>query len=217
MAPSRADILAGLADAVVQMDEERAVALAHAALAAGIEAYQAVTDGLSKGMAIVSDKYEREEYFVPEILMCADALYAALAVLRPHLKVESSATPAKIVIGVVEGDIHDIGKSIVKLMLETAGFEVHDLGRDVPPRAFVDKALEVGAHVIAMSTLMSITLRSMRRVIELLNQEGLRDRFKVIVGGGPLSASLAEQMGADAYGESAAEAVRIAQRLTGRS
>jgi corrinoid protein of di/trimethylamine methyltransferase len=212
----RKEILAGLADAVVQMDEKRAVELAQAALDAGIEAYQAVTDGLSKGMAIVSDKYEREEYFVPEILMCADALYAALEVLKPHLKADRAAAPAKIVIGVVEGDIHDIGKNIVKLMLETAGFEVHDLGRDVPVRAFVDKAKEVGADIIALSTLMSITMRGMRRVIELLEQEGLRDRFKVIVGGGPLSPSLAEQMGADAYGESAAEAVRIAQRFVAR-
>jgi len=212
----RKEILADLADAVVQMDEKRAVELAHAALDAGIEAYQAVTDGLSKGMAAVSDKYEREEYFVPEILMCADALYAALEVLKPHLKADRAAAPAKIVIGVVEGDVHDIGKNIVKLMLESAGFEVHDLGRDVPPRAFLDKAKEVGADIIALSTLMSITMRGMRRVIELLAEEGLRGRFKVMIGGGPVTASFAEQIGADAYGATAAEAVRIAKRLSQR-
>lgn len=215
MALSREQILAGLAEAVVQMDEGRAVELAHAALDAGIDAYEAIMEGLAKGMNVVSGKYEREEYFVPQILMCADAMYAALGVLKPHLSADRVATRAKVVIGVVEGDIHDIGKNIVALMLEAAGFQVFDLGRDVPVRNFVEKAKEVGADIIAMSTLMSITMGGMRRVIELLKEEGLRDRFKVMIGGGPISASYAEKIGADAYGESAAEAVRVAQALTG--
>ena len=215
MALSREQILAGLADAVVQMDEARAVELAHAAIAAGMDAYEAISQGLSKGMDVVSCKYETEEYFVPEILLCSDAMYAALDVLRPHLKVDPTATPAQVVIGVMEGDIHDIGKNIVKLMLVAAGFEVHDLGRDVAPRAFVDKAKEVGADIIALSTLMSVTMGGMREVVELLVQEGIREDFKVIVGGGPVSASFAAQIGADAYGESAAEGVRIARELVG--
>ena len=212
---NKSEILAGLASAVVEMDEKRAVELARAAIDAGIDAYEAISQGLSKGMDVVSCKYETEEYFVPEILLCSDAMYAALDVLRPHLKADPSATPAKVVIGVMEGDIHDIGKNIVKLMLVAAGFEVHDLGRDVAPSAFVEKAKEVDADIIALSTLMSVTMDGMRKVVEILVQEGIRDHFKVIVGGGPVSASFARQIGADAYGESASEAVKIARDLVG--
>jgi corrinoid protein of di/trimethylamine methyltransferase len=212
---NKSEILAGLASAVIEMDEGRAVELAQAAVDAGIDAYEAISQGLSKGMDVVSAKYETEEYFVPEILLCSDAMYAALDVLRPHLKVDPTATPAKVVIGVIEGDVHDIGKNIVKLMLVAAGFEVHDLGRDVAPRAFVDKAKEVEADIIALSTLMSVTMDGMRKVVELLVREGIREDFKVIIGGGPVSATFAKQIGADAYGESASEAVRIARDLAG--
>jgi len=212
---NKSEILAGLASAVVEMDEKRAVELAQAAVDAGIDAYEAISQGLSKGMDVVSCKYETEEYFVPEILLCSDAMYAALDVLRPHLKVDAAAEPAKVVIGVMEGDVHDIGKNIVKLMLVAAGFEIHDLGRDVAPRAFVEKAKEVGADIIALSTLMSVTMDGMRKVVELLVREGIREDFKVIIGGGPVSATFAKQIGADAYGESASEAVRIARDLAG--
>jgi corrinoid protein of di/trimethylamine methyltransferase len=212
---NKSEILAGLASAVVEMDEKRAVELARTAVDAGIDAYEAISQGLSKGMDVVSDKYEREEYFVPEILLCSDAMYAALDVLRPHLRVDPTARPAKVVLGVMEGDVHDIGKNIVKLMLVAAGFEIHDLGRDVAPRAFVEKAKEVGADIIALSTLMSVTMDGMRKVVELLVQQGIREDFKVIIGGGPVSASFAKEIGADAYGESAAEGVRIARELVG--
>jgi len=215
MSDRKAGILAGLADAVINMDEDRAVALAHEALAEGIDAYEAVTEGLSRGMDVVSEKYEQEEYFVPEILLCSDALYAALEVLKPHIKPESAGAPAKVVIGVMEGDTHDIGKNIVKILLSAAGFDVHDLGRDVPVERFVSEAQAVGADLIALSTLMSTTREGMHRVVRGLEEAGVRDRFKVIIGGPPVSHAFAREIGADAYGANAADGVRLARELVG--
>ena len=150
---------------------------------------------------------------VPEILVCSDAMYAAMDILKPHVKLESVGTPARVVIGVVEGDIHDIGKNLVKIMLEGAGFEVFDLGRDVPLQNFVAKAEEVNADIIGMSTLMSTTMGGMKGVMDVLEKEGLRSKYKVMIGGGPIWQSYANKIGADAYGNDASEAVRIAKRF----
>ncbi len=213
MSRQKGAILKELVRSVVEMDEEGAVKAAEEALEFKIDAYEAIMEGLAKGMEIVSDKYEREEYFVPEILICSDAMYAAMDILKPQIKPESVGTPAKVVIGVVEGDIHDIGKNIVRIMMEGAGFEVFDLGRDVPLRNFISKAEEVDADIIGMSTLMSTTMRGMKDVIEILEEEGLRDKYKVIVGGGPISLSFADKIGADGYGDDASEAVRMAKKF----
>ncbi len=212
----REEILNRLAQSVVEMDEEGAKKAAEDALKAGIDAYEAIMKGLTKGMEIVNDKYEKEEYFVPEILMCSDAMYAGLEVLRPHLKAEKVSHKAKVVIGVVEGDTHDIGKNLVKMMLETAGFEIYDLGRNVPLQSFVDRALEVDANFICMSTLMTTTMDGMKEVIDLLKEKNVRDRFIVMVGGGPISQSFADNIGADGYASNAAAAVRKAKELLER-
>ncbi len=209
-ATRRDEILAGLAAAVDAMDEPGAVRWAKEAIAAGLDAYEAITQGLAKGMQVVSDKYDTGVYFVPEILLCADAMYAAIDVLRPHLRVQGRGSRVPVIIGVIEGDIHDIGKNIVRLMLDAAGFPVHDLGNDVAVSAFVDKAREVGEGIVAVSTLMSTTMPGMGRLVEALKRAGLRDAFKVMIGGGPLSAAFAEKIGADAYGTNAMEAVRLA-------
>ena len=209
-AARRDEILAGLAAAVDAMDEEGAVRWAKEAIAEGLDAYEAITQGLAKGMQVVSDKYDTGVYFVPEILLCADAMYAAIDVLRPHLRVQGRGSRVPVIIGVIEGDIHDIGKNIVRLMLDAAGFPVHDLGNDVAVSAFVDKAREVGEGIVAVSTLMSTTMPGMGRLVEALKGAGLRDAFKVMIGGGPLSAAFAEKIGADAYGANAMEAVRLA-------
>ena len=181
---SKQDILAELANAVVEMDEEGAQAAAKAAVAAGIDAYEAITQGLVKGMNIVGDKYEDQEYFIPEVLLCSDAMIAGLEILRPHLPKDYNQDAEKIVIGVVRGDTHDIGKNLVKIMLEAAGFEVYDLGRNVPLQAFVDKAQEVGATIVAMATLMTTTMEGMRVVVEELEKRGMRDKVTVMIGGG---------------------------------
>lgn len=210
---TREDILQGLADAVVDMDEDRARELAEASLALGMEAYDTIMHGLAVGMEVVSRKYDEEEYFVPEILLCSDAMYAALEILRPHLKPGETGGGGTVVIGVISGDIHDIGKNIVKMMLEGAGLQVHDLGRDVPVQRFVDEAERLNADLIAMSTLMSTTMEGMRQVIEELKRRGIREKYNVIVGGGPLSKDFAMKIGAEAYGRDASEAVRIAREL----
>ena len=206
----RQEILAALAGAVDQMDEEGAVRWAKEALAAGLDPYETITQGLSKGMETVSQKYDTGIYFVPEILICADAMYAAIDVLKPHLQGGGAAARTPVIIGVIEGDIHDLGKNIVRLMLDAAGFPVYDLGRDVAVARFVAKAREFQRGLIAVSTLMSTTMPGMGRLVGELQRVGLRDSFKVMIGGGPLSSAFARKIGADAYGQNAMEAVRIA-------
>jgi len=205
---TKQDILQELADAVIEMDEDIAKKMAQTAIDTGIDAYEAITEGLVKGMQIVGDKYEQQEYFIPEVLLCSDAMVAGIEVLQPYLPVNEKKTVEKVVIGVVQGDTHDIGKNLVKIMLETAEFEVHDLGRNVPLQSFVDKALEVGASVIAMATLMTTTMEGMGIVVKELEKRGVRDKFTVIIGGSPISQAFADEIGADLYATDANVAVR---------
>jgi corrinoid protein of di/trimethylamine methyltransferase len=214
MSGKKEDLLKKLADAVVDMDENLTVTTAHESLAEGVDAYEAIDGGLSRGMERAGQLFEEEEYFIPELLMCSDAMYAGLDVLKPHLKT-AGEKKGTVVIGVIEGDTHDIGKNMVRIMLETGGFEVHDLGRDVSPRAFVDKAKEVNATIIGLSTLMTTTMEGMGQVVRLLQEENIRDRHKVMVGGGPISPGFARKIGADGYAINAAEAVKVARELAG--
>lgn len=203
-----------LADAVVDMDEDRAVATAETVVAAKIDAYEAIEKGLSAGMERAGELFDEEEYFIPELLMCSDAMYAGMDVLKPHIRQDAVAEKRRVVIGVIEGDTHDIGKNLVKIMLETSGFDVTDLGRDIPPARFVDTAREIDADIIALSTLMTTTMDGMGEVVRQLKDQGIRDSFKVIVGGGPISQGFADRIGADGYAVNAADAVRLARRLT---
>lgn len=210
-------ILKRLADAVVQMDVDQAVAEAKSAIQSGLDPYAAIEKGLAAGMEEAGRLFEEEEYFIPELLLCSDAMYAGLDVLKPHLTRADASSRAKAVIGVIEGDTHDIGKNLVKIMLETSGFEVFDLGRDIPPQQFVDKAKEVGADLIAISTLMTTTMEGMAEVIRLLQHQGIRQQHKVMVGGGPISQSFADRIGADGYAPNAASAARLAKSLITQS
>jgi corrinoid protein of di/trimethylamine methyltransferase len=207
----------GLSDAVVEMDEDRAARLSREAIANGVDAYEAIDKGLVHGMMRASRLFEEEEYFIPELLLCSDAMYAGLALLQPHLRRDARQVKRKVVIGVVEGDTHDIGKNLVKIMLDASGFEVIDLGRDIPPQRFVEEAVERGADVIALSTLMTTTMDGMAEVIRLLDGAAVRGRFKVMIGGGPISQGFADRIGADGYSANAAEAVRLAKRLVGEA
>ncbi|ATW27796.1 corrinoid protein [Candidatus Formimonas warabiya] len=210
---SKEKLLQDLSDAVVNMEEEKVVTAARRYAENNFDAYEGIDLGLACGMNRASKLYEEEEYFVSELLLCSDAMYAGLDVLRPYLKRKNDPAKHKAVIGVVQGDTHDIGKNLVKIMLETAGFDVVDLGRDVPPLDFVNKAKEIGADLIALSTLMTTTMDGMKEVIEILVEENLRDRFKVIVGGGPISRNFAQLIGADGYAPNSAEAVVLAKAL----
>ncbi|MDR1943718.1 MAG: corrinoid protein [Synergistaceae bacterium] len=212
-----ADLHKKLSDAVVNMEEEETAALSEEVVSNGYDAYEAIDMGLASGMERAGVLFEEEEYFIPELLMCSDAMYAGLDVLRPHLPRDNSAGRLKMVIGVVEGDTHDIGKNLVKIMFESAGFEVIDLGRDIPPEVFVEKAIEHEVDLIGLSTLMTTTMKGMGRVVELLKVRGARERCKVMVGGGPISQSFADRIGADGYACNAAEAVRLAKELCVKS
>ena len=214
MSKSKEILFGELSEAVVNMDEQETVTLSNEVIQGKVDAYEAIDQGLSAGMERAGKLYEEEEYFIPELLMCSDAMYAGINILKPHIRTEGLGEKHKVVIGVVEGDTHDIGKNLVKIMLETAGFEIIDLGRDIPPQDFVNKAKEAGASIIALSTLMTTTMEGMAEVIRILKRENIRDRFKVIIGGGPISQSFADKIEADGYSVNAADAVRLARRLT---
>lgn len=213
MSQSKEELYKKLADAVVEMDEDEAVEVSNEVISKNYDAYEAIDKGLSQGMETAGKLFEEEEYFIPELLMCSDAMYAGLDILKPHIKSDDSEVKHKVVIGVIEGDTHDIGKNLVKIMLETSGFDVIDLGRDVPPSTFVNKAKEERAEVIVISTLMTTTMDGMAEVIRILQKENIKENFKVMVGGGPISQSFADKIGADGYSVNAAEAVRLARRL----
>lgn len=176
-------------------------------VAVGVKPYEAIMEGLAKGMEVVGEKFEAKEYFLPEVLMSADAMYAGLNVLLPLLPKKEARKKKTVVIGVVEGDVHDIGKNIVKAMLMASGYRVVDLGRDVPTDEFIKRAKEEGAQVIAMSTLMTPTLLSIETVEEKLKVEGLKGKIKTIIGGGSVSEDWRARFGSDAYGKDAMEAV----------
>ena len=207
------ELLNRLAAGVRDMDEDLAVEASHEALKNGMDALTAINLGLVAGMNQAGRLYEEEDYFVPELLLCSDAMYAGLDILGPHVKKQADTQKYKMVIGVVEGDTHDIGKNLVKLMMEVADFEMHDLGRDVPPAAFVDKVKETGAEIVCLSTLMSTTMDRMGDVIELLKREGLREQVTVLVGGGPISQAFADRIGADGYSENAVGAVKLVKDM----
>ncbi|MCB2294843.1 corrinoid protein [Clostridium algoriphilum] len=213
MSINKQELYKKLADTVVDMDEEETVNICNQVISENLDAYEAIVNGLSVGMDQAGKLFDEEEYFVPELLLCSDAMYAGLDVLKPHLKAKDSKDKQKVIIGVVEGDTHDIGKNLVKIMLETAGFDIVDLGRDVPPATFVEKAKEEKAKIIVISTLMTTTMEGMSEVIEILNKENIRENFKVMIGGGPISQVYADKIGADGYSINAAEAVKLAKRL----
>jgi corrinoid protein of di/trimethylamine methyltransferase len=205
-----------LADAVVDMDEDAAADLSQQAIDQGLDAFDAIDKGLARGMSRAGELFEEEEYFVPELIICADAMNAGIAILKPHLKPDAVAERHRAVIGVIEGDTHDIGKNLVRIMLESSGFEVLDLGRDISPKTFVDKAVESRSELILVSSLMTTTMDGMAEVIRILKDRGIRDQFKVAVGGGPVSQAFADRIGADGYSKNAAEAVRLCRNLVGK-
>jgi 5-methyltetrahydrofolate--homocysteine methyltransferase len=165
-------------------------------------------------MGEVGRMFECEEYYVPELLLSARAMKAALDPLRPLLAATGTQAAGKVVIGTARGDLHDIGKNLVASLLEGGGFEVMDLGTDVPPEKFVEAVKASGAGLVAISALLTTTMPGMRNTIEALQRAGIRDRVKVMVGGAPVTRQFAEQIGADGYGENASAAVTLARRLT---
>lgn len=182
------------------------------ALEAGEDPRVILNDGLLSGMMIVGEKFKNNEVFVPEVLIAARAMNAGLSILEPKLVEIGNESVGKAVVGTVKGDLHDIGKNLVGMMLKGAGFEVIDMGVDVDPAGFIDKAEEVGADVIVMSALLTTTMPAMSTVIEELNERGIRDKYIVMVGGAPVTAGFAEQIGADHYTADAVSCAEAAKK-----
>ncbi len=210
----QAEILERLKNGVIEYDEDGVARTAGEALAEGMDPYKAVMDGLAAGMDVVGQYFAKGEYFVPEVLMCADALYAGLHLLKPHIKMDpATMVKGTVVIGTVEGDIHDIGKNLVKMMFEVAGFTVHDLGRDVPLDSFVDKYMETDADIICMSAMMTTTMIGMPVVIEKVRAKN--PRAKIMIGGAPINEDIASKWGADGTGKDAPNALQEALNMIG--
>jgi 5-methyltetrahydrofolate--homocysteine methyltransferase len=193
------ELLDQLKDYLQKGDSQQVSLLTQKAVDEGVEVRAVLDDGLITGMNIVGAKFKEHQIFLPDVLMAAKAMYAGMDIIKPLMIKEGIPTIGKVVIGTVHGDLHDIGKNLVGIMLKGAGFEVVDLGRDVPAEKFVEAAAESGAKVIGMSALLTTTMPVMKKVVELARESGLYDKVKIIVGGAPLSSEYAEQIGAHAY------------------
>jgi len=200
-------------EAILNGDDRSAAEVAREALADGVDPKDLIDQGMIPAMAEVGQRFEDEVYFVPELLLSARAMKGALELLRPHMVEQGSPSVGRVVLGTVQGDLHDIGKNLVAAMLEGAGFEVHDLGTDVSPQQFVNAVKEHDATLVGLSALLTVTMPSMKNTIDALSEAGLRDRVKVLVGGAPLSKDYAEEIRADAYADNASAAVRVARQL----
>ena len=214
------EILRKMSEAVLNFDSVAAVDAAREAVALKIDPVKAIEGGLAKGLREIGDRFERGEMYLPHLILGADAMEAAVKVLEEHVSKEElkSTSRGTVVIGTVEGDIHDLGLRIVASMLRANGFKVYDLGCNTKSMDFIEKAKEVDADIIAVSSLMTTTMPFMKDLIEALEVTGIRDRFKILLGGGPVSERWAEEIGADGYGRDASEAVRVAKELVaGRS
>ncbi len=205
------EILSKLKNAVIQYDEDGSKQAAQEALDAGMGANDAIFNGLVSGMEEVGRLFESQEYFVPELLMCADALYAGLDILKPHVTQLDLGVKGSVVIGTVEGDVHDIGKNIVKMMFDVAGFTVYDLGRDVPLDKFVEEQLRTDSDLVCLSAMMTTTMVGMKKVID--NLKAKNPNVKIMIGGAPVSQDIAEKWGADGYAKDANNALKDAINL----
>jgi len=208
-------IIEELYQAILTGDNKGAMAITQRGLDEGTDLQALIDGGMIPAMAEVGRRFEEEEYFVPELLLSARAMKAALGILRPLLSDSGVEPVGCVVMGTVQGDLHDIGKNLVAAMLEGAGFEIVDLGSDVSPAQFVEAVRDSKANLVGLSALLTVTMPSMKAIIEELEKAGLRDGVKVLVGGAPLSSDYAKEISADAYADNASAAVRTARQLIG--
>jgi len=215
---NKEQILENLTNAIVDGNEDKATENAKAALEAQLDPLEAVELGLSKGMDSIGDQFENGEVFLPELLMAAVAFKAAMEILKPELELQKKevAKQGKVLLGTVKGDLHNIGKNIVATVLETKGFDVVDIGIDNSAMDIIQEAQKAQVDVIALSCLMTTTMPGQKEVIEVLEEMNLRDKYYVIVGGGPVTQEWADQIGADGYGESAVQAAELTRELIDR-
>jgi corrinoid protein of di/trimethylamine methyltransferase len=205
------EIYAKMQASIRDYDRDAAVTAAQEALEAGLDPLVAVEKGFAEPIRELGDAFDRMEIFLPQLVMAADAMKTGMAVIEEAMKASGSALEKKgtVVLGTVEGDIHDIGKTVVGAMMQANGYEVHDLGVEVPSTRFIQAAEELGADIIAMSALLSTTMLFQRDVIELLQNKRIREEYYVIVGGAPVTQSWADEIGADGFARDAVEAVKV--------
>ena len=208
-------IFEDLKNAIVELDDEKAVKGAKDMLAQGIDPLEGIEKGLSPGMQIIGDKFDRMEVYLPELIRAGNTFNAAMKILEPEIAKGGKAKKSSgtVVLGTVSGDIHKIGKDILAMLMKVRGFDVHNLGEDVSMSTFINKAVEVSADIIGMSSLLTTTMPGQKEVIDLLTEKGIRDRFIVMVGGGPVSQEWAQEIGADGYAETAEQAIVLAEEL----
>jgi methanogenic corrinoid protein MtbC1 len=198
-----------LASLIAELDEQKTLEEVRRALDGGADPLS-IVDDLREGMAAVGVKFESREYFLPDLILSAELFKDAISLIEPHLKGQSTSSKGLVVIGTVQGDVHDIGKNIVATMLRCSGYDVHDLGTDVPPSAFVDEVRETGAGLVAMSGLLTLGFESMKKTVDAFTDAGLRQSVKMIIGGGPTNEAVVEFCGADACGKDPTDALRLA-------
>ncbi len=200
-------------EALVACDASKLTDLVNEALAAGTPASEILNKGLIAGMDIVGEKMESGDMFIPEVLMAAQAMAGCVKILKPQLGEDGGAATATVVIGTVKGDLHDIGKNLVTMMLESSGMQVHDLGIDVPPEKFVEKIKETEAKIVCISALLTTTMPMMQQTVAAIVESDIRDQVKIMVGGAPVNQGFAEEIGADGYAPDAGSAAKLAKAL----
>jgi len=209
------DLLKQITTSLVEGEPDGTVELTKQAMAAGLEPLAIINQGLVPGMDIVGERFQTGEYFLPHLIIAASGMQQAMELLEPELRARGQVAESAgtVVIGTVKGDIHEIGKSLVATMLSANGFQVHDLGVDVPTETFIARVKETGANLVGLSALLTTTMTVQRQIIEALVKAGVREQVKVIVGGAPVSQEWANTIGADGYAEDAVAAVEMARRL----
>jgi 5-methyltetrahydrofolate--homocysteine methyltransferase len=200
-------------DNLVGLNESKVIELVRNALEEGVAAKEILNQGLIAGMDIVGEKMENEDMFIPEVLMAARAMSSAVKILKPLLVEEDISAMGKVIIGTVKGDLHDIGKNLVAMMVESAGFEVYDLGADILPDKFINEIKDKNADILCMSALLTTTMPMMKNTIDALKESGLKGQVKIMVGGAPVTKKFADEIGADGYAPDAGSAVKLAKAL----
>jgi 5-methyltetrahydrofolate--homocysteine methyltransferase len=202
-----------IVDSLIEFDEAKVLKLVQNGLDEGVAAKEILNQGLIAGMDVVGEKMENEDMFIPEVLMAAKVMSAAVGILKPLLAEEDMSAMGRVVIGTVKGDLHDIGKNLVAMMLESAGFEVYNLGVDISPDKFVSEVNEKSANMVCLSALLTTTMPMMKQTIDAVVESGLRDRVKIMVGGAPVTQDYANEIGADGYAPDAGSATKLAKAL----
>lgn len=209
------EVFKSIVDSIVNIDAEGTKNATRKVIELGIDPLEAIEKGLSAGTKIIGEKFRKLEIFLPELIMAADIFNEAMEILKPEIEAKklNKAKKGKIIIGTVNGDIHKIGKDIVAMLLEVDGYEVHNLGENVPTSTFINEAEKIDADFIGLSSLLTSTMPAQKDLIDVLVEKGIRDKYKVIVGGGPVTSEWADEIGADGYAETAADAVTLVEKL----